>query len=121
MHWLCDNLAVFHAVNKQSCFDPDMMSIIRCLFFLEAQFCFKLVVAHLPGRKYMLVADLSRNRLSDFSETQSPDSALTPIPPELQELLLEHEGWTFPRWTGCFSAIATTDYWTPRGEHIELV
>lgn len=51
-----------------------MMRLIRCLFFLEAWFCFDIVAAHLPGRENMLADDLSRNRLSDFlSKAQSPD------------------------------------------------
>jgi len=48
VRWLCDNQVVVHAVNKRSCCNQAMMHLIRCLFFLEAWFCFKLIAAHLP-------------------------------------------------------------------------
>ena len=103
IRWWCDNQAAVHAVNRRSCRDKGMMRLVRCLFFLEAWFRFELVATHLPGRENMLADDLSRNRLSDFlSNAQSPDPRPTVIPPGLRELLLEHDGWTSPRWTRRF-------------------
>ena len=84
MRWLSDNQAAVHAVNKRSCRDPDMMCLIRCLFFYEACWCFELVATHLPGRENTLEDHLSHNRLSDFlSKAQSPDPAPAAMSPAM--------------------------------------
>ena len=104
---MCDNQAAVHAVNKMSCRDPDMMCLIRCLFFYEAWWYFELVAAHLPGRENILADHLSHNPLSDFlSKAQSRDPAPAA---RAAGTLLECEGWTSPHWTRCFSITATTE------------
>ena len=108
VQWLCDNQPAVHAVCKRSCRDQSMMHLIRCLFFLEAWFCFEMIATHLPGRENMLADDLSRNRLSAFlSKAPSADPAPVSLPPELPELLLDHDGWTSPNWTRLFCATVT--------------
>ena len=78
------------------------------LFFLEAWFGFEVEAVHLPGRENMHADDLSRNHRSAFlSKALSPDPAPTLLPWQLPELLLDAEGWTSPRWTMLFYAIAT--------------
>ena len=73
VQWRCDNQAAVHAVTIRSCRDHTMMHLIRCLFFLEAWFEFKLIAAHLPGRENTLADDLSRNRKSHFLSGSGPD------------------------------------------------
>ena len=85
-----------------------MMHLICCLFFQEAWFGFEVEAVHIPGRENMLADDLSRNHLSAFhSKALSPDPTLTLLPRQLQELLLDDEGWTSPCWTMLFYPIAT--------------
>ena len=81
------------SVNKPSYRDGPMMSLIQCLFFLEAWFGFEIVASHLPGRENTLVDDLSPNRRSVFlSKAHCPDEAPTDLPPELPGLLLSRGG-----------------------------
>ena len=84
----------FSAVTRRSCRDTGMMHLVRCLFFLEAGYDF---AAHPPGRDNMLADDL----FAFVSKVRSPDPQ--PVPPEL---LLDPTGWTSPRWTRRFCAIA---------------
>ena len=56
----------------------------------------------------MLADDLSRNRLSAFlSKVPSADPVPVPLPPELPELLLDHDGWMSLNWTRLFGATVT--------------
>ena len=56
----------------------------------------------------MLANDLFHNRRSVFlSKAQSPDTQPTIIPSGLRELLLDHDGWTSPRWTRRFFSTVT--------------
>ena len=108
VQWLCDNQPAVHAVSKRSCRDQDMMNLIRCLFFLEAWFGFELTATHLLGRENTLADDLSRNRLSAFlSKVPSADPVPVPLPLELPELLLDHDGWMSPNWTRLFGTTVT--------------
>ena len=91
VRWLCDNQAAVYTVSRRSCRDQDMMHLIRCLFFLEAWFGFKVEAVTLPGRENMLADDLSRNHLSAFLSNPAP----TLLPRQLPELL-DDEGWTSP-------------------------
>ena len=108
VQWRCDNQPAVQAVCKRSCRDHDLMHLIRCLFFLEAWFGFEMIATHLPGRENMLADDLSRDRLSAFlSKAPSANPTPTPLPPELPELLLDHDGWTSPSWTRLFYTTVT--------------
>ena len=103
VQWSCDNQPAVYAVNGRSCRDKDMMTLVRCLFFLEAWFSFELLALHLPGRENTLADDLSRNRLSAFlSKAIQPDSTPANLPAELPALLLSRDGWTSHRWTERF-------------------
>ena len=82
------------AVTRRSCRDTGMMHLVRCLFFLEAGYDF---AAHPPGRENMLADDL----FAFVSKVRSPDPQPVPL-----ELLLDPTGWTSPRWTRRFCAIA---------------
>ena len=117
--WRCDNQAVVHAVNRRSCRNGNMMQLVCCLSFLEAWFGFKLVATHLPWRDNMLAGDLPRNRLSAFfTKVHSPDPQPANIPPGLQVLLLDYNGWISPHWTSHFFDTVTTESQNPPGELI---
>ena len=68
-------------------------------------FSFELIAAHRPVRENMLADNLSRNRLSAFLfKAPSAYPAPVSLPPEMPELLLDHDGWTSPSWTRLFCA-----------------
>ena len=84
------------------------MRLLRCLFFIEAWFDFRVMATYLPGTKNDLADDLSRDRLSSFlSKVQSPDSEPAKLHPGLSALLLEEQGWTSPAWRATFVSIVT--------------
>ena len=62
----CDNQAAVCTIASQSSWEPTMMHLLRCLFFMEAWFQFKLVAVHIPGIFNSWADDLSRDRLSSF-------------------------------------------------------
>lgn len=78
----CDNQAVVSVLNSRHCREPDMMQLLRCLFFLEAYFQFHLSAAYLPGVANDLADDLSRDRLAAFlSKKPEADRDPSNIPP----------------------------------------
>ena len=62
----CDNTAAVEALSSRSAKDPTMAYLLRCLFFIEAQFKFESTAKHIPGRENAAADALSRNRLSAF-------------------------------------------------------
>lgn len=102
----CDNQAAVHAIAARSCRDKAMMHLLRCLFFCEARYQFRLVAEHLPGIRNYLADDLSRNRLSSFL-SKAPDMCQEPsqTPPNLPELLLATDDWTSPAWIRTFVSL----------------
>ncbi len=104
---LCDNQAAVQVVASRSCKDPSLMHLLRCLFFLEAQFQCTIGLAHIPGVQNVLADDLSRNRLSRFlSKAVDPDPYPSSVNPALVELFLDPGAdWTSRRWTQQFNTI----------------
>ena len=77
-----------------------MAYLLRCLFFIEAQFKFESTAKHIPGRENAAADALSRNRLSAFLSLypQAPPSSRS-IPPSLKQLLLHPPlPWTSVHW-----------------------
>ena len=104
----CDNQAVVCAVTARSCRDPNLMHLLRCLFFFESHFQFVTHIEHIPGKDNSLADDLSRDNVALFmqhSEVQ-PESTPTPIPPPLRERLLKKTpDWNSPSWRQLFKNI----------------
>ena len=73
----CDNTAVVSSINSRYCKDPLLMQLLRCLFFLEAQYQFKLKAEHIPGVHNVLAYNLSRDNLVSFRQINS-DANATP-------------------------------------------
>ena len=102
----CDNAAVVSILNSRYSRDKDLMQILRCLFFLEAQLQFQLSASHIPGVANACADYLSRNQLGAFmNEMPHADPYPTPIPSSLlQWLLLPTMDWTSPSWTQLFNS-----------------
>lgn len=102
----CDNAAVVAVINSRSCRDKVLMQMLRCLFFAEAHFQFKMMAIHLPGIHNELADDLSRNRLSQFlAKLPKANKTPTNIPSSLLQWLLHPKmDWTSPSWMELFSS-----------------
>ena len=105
----CDNQAVTDMLRLHTSKDSNLMHLLRCLFFLEAEHDFTLSVVHIAGVANELADDLSRNRLSSFlSKVPQACHLPTPIPSPLTKLLLDTAvTWTSPSWTQRFASTAT--------------
>jgi hypothetical protein len=103
----CDNEAVVWVMSSRTSKNPELMHLLRCLFFIEAELGFSLSVVHIAGVANDLADDLSRDRLSSFLLKVPRARPLpTPIPPPLLELMLDTAGtWTSPHWTQRFVSI----------------
>ena len=100
--YYCNNMAVVYAGNKGTVRDPQLMCLLRTLFFFCASFRMEITVHHIAGALNTLVDALSRN---NFLSSLNPQVAPlpTPIPAELQELLFNRTlRWTSPSWTRQF-------------------
>ena len=106
----CDNEAATHMVASRSSKNPDLMHLLRCLFFIEAQFSFTLTLKHIPGVENDRADDLSRNNLSSIlSKVLDAQKIPTPLPQPLLELLLDTTAiWTSPCWTRRFTSIVNS-------------
>ena len=62
-----DNTSAVAVINSRSSHGPELMHLLRCLFFFEARHIFRLEAAHIPGKDNVLADDLSRNRASFYS------------------------------------------------------
>ena len=106
VQWLCDNHAAVRVVSSRSCRDQSLMHLLRCLFFFEARYQFRLVASHIPDVDNTLADDLSRDCLSCFlSKAPEMERHPSPIPTSLPTLLLEGGNWMCPRWMKEFASI----------------
>ena len=108
LHCLCDNEAVVSIVGSRYSGNPDLMHLLRCLFFFEAYYKMHITASHIPGTANILADNLSRNRLSLFL-LQAPHMSKTPVPLPLMalDLLLNPElDWSSPAWINLFRTIA---------------
>ena len=103
----CDNQAVVAVLNTRTSKEPQLMQLLRCLFFFEACWDFSLYGSYLPGIQNDLADALSRNRLSLFlSKVPQANAAPTPIPLTLRDLLLYAKpDWLSRSWTQLFDTI----------------
>ena len=102
----CDNEAVVHVLASRSAKDPDLMHLLRCLFFVEAAWQFTLFARHVKGKENVAADAISRNNLELFFE-QCPhmDSLPTPVPLNFVKCLLDTTlDWTSPAWIRLFTS-----------------
>ena len=112
-HWtgLCvqfqsDNQAVVAALSTRATRSPQIMHLLRCLFFFEAHFGFEHRASYIPGPENRLADALSRDRVNMFLSL-SPQAARLPeaVPTPLSVMLLDLSlTWTSQRWKDLFRA-----------------
>ena len=101
----CDNMAVVTVLNSRYSKDGQLMQLLRCLFFLEAHYQFKISSTHIAGVENDLADDLSRDNYASFiSKMGKCDPSPSVIPLSLLQWLLHPQlDWTCPNWTALFS------------------
>ena len=111
-----NNQAVVPALSSRSVQNPQIMHLLRCLFFLEAYFGFEQCARYSPGKENATHGALSRVCISEF-RSLSPQAAKepTPVPPSLAQLLLDLPlNLTFPTsWKALFAASLSKVFQTP--------
>ena len=100
----CDNQAVVEVVNSGYSRDPQLMQLLRSLFFVTAQFEISLRAVHIPGKENTEADAISRDNLILF-HFQVPRAwpSPTPLPSALLDLLVHQQpDWTSPLWARLF-------------------
>ena len=112
-----DNMAVVYAINKGSARDPQLMRLLRALFFLSATFNVAITARHIPGEQNTSADALSRNNMNTF-HSLNPQASPQPtqVPDALRDLVLDHSlRWTSPTWTRLFKSTLGTVLSPPPG------
>ena len=101
----CDNLGVVSLVNSGYSRVPQIMHLLRCLFFIRAHFHLDVWAIHVPGVQNSLADALSRNNLHIFLlQVPGAASRRRSIPPDLLDLLVGRQpDWTSPAWSQLFA------------------
>ena len=100
----CDNTAAVSVVNSGYSQVPELMHLLRCLFFIRAYFQVEAWAVHTPGSENGVADAISRNHMCRFySQVPAARVHRTLIPPALVALLIEQQpDWTSPTWARLF-------------------
>ena len=106
----CDNLGVVQLVNSGYSRVPQIMHLLRCLFFIRAYFELELWAVHIPGKENTLADAISHNDLLYFfSQVPGAANSWEVVPLTLLSLQTEQQpDWTSLAWTRLFRS-----YFTP--------
>ena len=104
VHVHSDNDAVVAVVNSGYSRDPQLMQLVRSLFFVLATWDIALHACHIPGVLNTVADAISRDNIPLlFSKVPEANHYPTPIPAELVELLITRQpDWTLPSWGHLF-------------------
>ena len=107
----CDNEAVVTILNSRHSKDLHLMHMLRTLFFIEAQYQFKITARHIPGTLNSLTDYLSRNELKIFYINHHAANCYPSCIPDnlLQWLLDPQMDWTSDHWTQQFSIFVSKE------------
>ena len=101
----CDNLGAVALVNSGYSRVPQIMQLLRCLFFIRAYYQFDVWAVHVPGVENTLADAISRNNLPLlFSQVPGTVGQQSTVSQALWELLTINQlDWTSRDWTLRFS------------------
>ena len=104
----CDNEAVVSILSSRYSRDQHLMHLLRCLFFIEAHFQFRLSASHVAGVSNM-VADYHEINFQLLDLTFPMPILTLHIPSSLMQwqLLNQDMDWTSPAWTAQFISFVT--------------
>jgi len=94
----CNNSSVVDSINKGSSKEPLVMHLLRYLWFFTAYFDIKVIASHIPGVLKTAANKLSRNRSSQFLQS-NPHTSRVPmlIPTPLLKIISPKRlDWTTP-------------------------
>ena len=100
----CDNMGAVALVKSGYSRVPQIMHLLRCLFFFKACYQFSVQAVHVEGVNNAWADAVSRNNL-DYLHSQVFQSTYhhDPLPEDLVKLLVvEQPDWTSCRWTQLF-------------------
>ena len=75
----CDNEVIVQTWAKGSSISPDIMALVRLLYFIAAKANFVVKITHIPGVSNTLADSLSRLQVQKFKQ-QAPSSNPLPDP-----------------------------------------
>ena len=104
----CDNMAVVAVIRGGYCKDSAMAHMLRCLFFLEAKFNFRLTAEHVAGVNNGVADAVSRNKLEAFFSLV-PQASRVPchVPVALVQRLVIQRPWTSVDWDSWLTSMST--------------
>ena len=95
------NQAVVAVLRSRSSKQPQLMHMLRCLYFVEALYGFELLASYIPTKANYLADDLSRNSLSSFlCKVPALKGNQVKVPDQLLEILIDTSGGTGHHKTG---------------------
>ena len=102
----CDNLGAVGVVNSGYSRVPQIMQLLRCLFFIRAHFQIDLWAVHVPGVENTLADAISRNNLLLlYSQVPGSRDTRSLLSSHLLDLLTDLRlDWTSRDWTRRFSS-----------------
>ena len=103
--FLCDNIAVVNSIQKGSSKEPQVMQLLRSLWFFVARFDISVSAKHIAGVMNSTADQLSRNKMSKFFCSNPQANLLpTPLPAELLEIVsLQGPDWTSENFAALFN------------------
>ena len=102
----CDNEGAVAAINSGYSRVPQIIHMLRCLFFIRAFYQTALRAVHIPGRENDLADAISHNNLSLFF-TQVPQAAnqRLMVPPAILSVVVKQQpDWTSVDWCQLFKS-----------------
>ena len=101
VRFYCDNTGAVAVVNSGYSRIPQIMHLLRCLFFIRARFHVEVWATHTPGVQNGMADAISRNNLHYFFY-QAPDAQRRRIAIPVALLVEQRPDWTSQTWTQLF-------------------
>ena len=99
----CDTTAAVSVVNSGYSRVPELMHLLRCLFFIRAHFQLEAWAVHTRGRRMGWPTRSHGTMYRFYSQVPAARIRRTLIPPALVALLIEQQpDWTSPTWAQLF-------------------
>jgi len=107
----CDNTRAVAAVNSSHSHVPNIMHLLRCLFFIRAHFDLSVRAEHVPGVQNTWADAISRDNLRYFlSQVPGAADKQCTVPCQLVPLLIgQRPDRTSPAWTRLLRASVLPD------------
>lgn len=96
----CDNEAVVASLKSGYCKDPTLAHMLRCLFYVEAEYHMSLSAVHIPGIENKAADSILRNNLPlFFTLLPQADPEPCPVPDNVVKHIVRVRIWTSADWS----------------------